>query len=57
MRGFVLEGSARHIGSLKQNRRKRRDKWTKDGFLWQGHDETDVKVVSVEYRFDHQTLT
>lgn len=56
MRGLVMEGSARHIGRLKQNRGLDRDEWTKDGFLWEGHDAENVKVTSVEYRFDHQTL-
>lgn len=56
-RDLVLQGSARHIGSLKANKGKKRDKWEKDGFLWQGHDQKDVSVVGIEYRIDHQTLS
>lgn len=55
-RGLVLVGSARHIARLKQNRGKKRDKWTKDGFLWQGHDMQDVTIQTVEYRFDQLRL-
>ncbi len=56
MRGLVLIGSARHIARLKQNKGKRRDKWTKDGFLWQGHDMQDVTIKKVEFRFDQLRL-
>jgi hypothetical protein len=51
-RGLVLAGSARHIASQPQNKRKRRSKWTKDGFLWEGHDAQDVEITQVEYKID-----
>lgn len=56
-RDLVLSGSARHIGRLKENRGRKRDSWTKDGFLWQGHDMNDVTIDKLEYRFDQLTLT
>lgn len=56
-RDLVLQGSARHIGRLKENRGKKRSRWEKDGFLWQGHDQKDVSIESLEYRFDQLTLT
>ena len=55
-RNLVLSGSARHIGMLKGNRGKPRHEWTKDGFLWQGHDMQNVRVEKLEYRFDQLTI-
>jgi hypothetical protein len=54
--GLVTTGSAAHIARLKQNKGKARSKWTKGGFLWQGHDHQDATVVKVEYRFDQLTF-
>lgn len=51
-RDLVLQGSARHIGRLKENRGNPRDEWTKDGFLWQGHDQKNVQIEKIEYRID-----
>lgn len=56
MRGLVLAGSAAHIQRLKENRGKKRGEWTKDGFLWQGHDSENCKIESLEYRIDQLTL-
>jgi hypothetical protein len=55
-RDLVLQGSARHIARLKENRGKPRDQWRKDGFLWQGHDQNDVKIEKIEYRIDQLKL-
>ena len=56
-RGLVLAGSARHIGRLSENKKRRRAAWTKDGFLWAGADCENVKIESMEYRFDQLILT
>jgi hypothetical protein len=56
MRGLVLAGSAGHIRRLKQNRGKSRDEWTKEGFLWEGHDSLDVNLEKIEYRIDQQSF-
>lgn len=55
-RDLVMQGSARHIARLKGNKGKRRSKWMKDGWLWEGHDKDDVKLERVEWRFDQLTL-
>lgn len=51
-RGLTLQGSAQFVSRLPENKGKKRNKWTKDGFLWEGHDSQDVRVFNVEYRFD-----
>jgi hypothetical protein len=56
-RDLVMAGSARHISRLPENQGEDRDDWRKDGFLWKGHDKTDVSVSAVEYRIDQLTLT
>lgn len=55
-RDLVLQGSARHIGMLKCNRGNPRNYWRKDGFLWQGHDQKNVRIEKVEYRIDQLKL-
>lgn len=55
-RGLVLSGSAGHVRRLKENRGAERDEWTKDGFLWQGHDSLDCHILKVEYRIDQQSF-
>jgi hypothetical protein len=51
-RGLTLQGSAKFVSRLDENEGVERDEWTKDGFLWEGHDLQDVRVENVEYRFD-----
>lgn len=60
-RGLVLSGSAKHVQRLKINKGKPRSKWQKPyktgkgetkTYLWEAHDYQDVKIQSVEYRFD-----
>jgi hypothetical protein len=55
-RGLVLSGSAGHVRRLQENRGAERDEWTKDGFLWQGHDSLDANIIKIEYRIDQQSF-
>lgn len=55
--GYVMAGSANYIKRLKENKRKRRSKWTKAGQEWQGRDKADVEIKSVEWRFLQNTFT
>lgn len=48
--GYVTSGSANHVRRLKENKRKKRDKWTKQGQLWEGHDYEDVTIKSIEWQ-------
>jgi hypothetical protein len=54
--GFVLAGSAGNISRLAENAGKSRQNWTKDGFTWQGRGAENVKLLSIEYRFDQNIL-
>ena len=55
-RGLVLSGSAAHISQLKGNQGRRRSRWKKDGFLWEGHDALDANIIKIEWRIDHQSF-
>lgn len=48
--GYVTSGSANHVRRLKENKRKKRDKWTKKGQLWEGHDYEDVTIEAIEWQ-------
>ncbi len=54
--GLVMAGSAAYISRLKENKKKKREDWTKDGFEWGGAGAEDVEVTNVEWRFDQNTF-
>ena len=56
-RGYVMAGSANFVRKLSENRGKARDRWTKQGHIWQGADKTEITVQSVEWRFLQLTFT
>jgi hypothetical protein len=55
--GYVMAGSAQYVRRLAENKRRRKDKWTKGGHIWGGIGKTEIKINSVEWRFLQLTFT